>query len=122
MLKKLINCTLAIILAVVVLAGFTSPAFAWTEVEFHPQTTYEQIAFIPGDEVSGEFIKGLASGLGAAIGGVAGTMAACYAVDVLVVPFNPIAAGYLATLCPGIGATIGGVGGFVSTNAVVNPN
>jgi hypothetical protein len=120
MLKKLINSTLAIILAVIVLAGFTRPAFAWTEAEFRPQIAYEQIAFVPSGEVSGEFAKGFFSGLGAAIGGVVGTMAACYAVDVLVVPVNPLAAGYLATLCPSIGAAVGGASGFVSTNTVLS--
>lgn len=111
---------LAIIFAFIVLTGFTRPAFAWTDAEFRSLGSYEELAFIPNGEISEELVKALLSGFAAAFGGVLGTMAACYAVDVLIAPVNPPAAGYLATLCPGIGATVGGAGGFVGTNTVLN--
>lgn len=120
--KKIISSMLAIILTVIVLTGFTTPAFAWTEAEFRPLSNYEKAALIPNGELSYEFWKGVWYGLGGALGGVAGTMFACYTVDVLITPVNPPAAAYLATLCPGIGATVGGAGGLAGANAVISPN
>lgn len=121
MLKRIISSMLAIILTVIVLTGFTRPAFAWTDAEFRPLSSYDKPAFIPNGELSNEFLRGLWNGLGVALGSAVGTMAACCAVDVLIAPVNPPAAAYLATMCPSIGAVVGGAGGFATTNTVVNP-
>lgn len=121
MLKRIVSSTLAIILAAIVLTGFARPAFAWTEAEFRPLSNYAKPAFIPNGELSYELLKGVWYGIGGALGGVAGTMIACYTVDALIAPVSPPAAAYLATLCPGIGATVGGVGGLVGAN-VISPN
>lgn len=120
--KTIISSMLAIILAVIVLTGFTRPAFAWTDAEFRSLSNYEKPALIPNGELSNEFWKGVWQGFGGALGGVTGTMFACYTVDVLIAPINPPVAAYLATLCPGIGVTVGGAGGLVSANAVISPN
>lgn len=123
MLKRIVSSTLAIILAAIVLTGFARPALArpaWTEAEFRLLSNYAKPAFIPNGELSYELLKGAWYGIGGALGGVAGTMIACYTVDALIAPVNPPAAAYLATLCPGIGATVGGAGGLVGANTVIS--
>lgn len=106
---------LAIILAVVVLTGFTRPAFAWTDAEFRPLTNPGSLAYVSPDDLSGEFIKGVFGGIGGVIGGVL----ACYTIDVLLAPVNPPLAVYLATACPGLGGIIGGTSGYKSAEVVI---
>jgi hypothetical protein len=115
MFRKLISSTLAVILAVIVLGGFASPASAWTEAEFRPLTSSGNLAYVSPDELSDEFTKGVFGGFGGIIGGIL----ACYAVDVLVAPINPPLGVYLATVCPGLGGIIGGTSGYKGTELVI---
>jgi hypothetical protein len=120
MTKRIISSILTILFAVILLTSFTEPAFAWAEAEFRPLSSYEKPAFIFNALLPDDLVKGLLYGFGTALGGVGGTITACYAVDVLIAPFNPPVAVYLATLCPGIGVVIRGTGGAEFTQLLVN--
>ena len=61
--------------------NFVSPVFAYTESVI-PDYVYTEAA-------SSSFWDGFLGGLGAALGGAAGTVVACYAVDVLIAPVAP---------------------------------
>lgn len=65
------------------------------------------------------FVNGFWQAFGGVIGGATGTIATCYAVDVLIAPVAPPAAAYLAAMCPAIGATVTGVGGAAGATAIV---
>ena len=103
----MIRSLVAIILTITIaLTGFTRPAYAFT-----PDYTYTELASIP-------FLDKALEGAGTAFGGVVGVIAACYIVDVLIVPVAPPVAAYGAGVCSAIGATVGGAaGGFASTKA-----
>jgi len=119
MLKTIVSSTLAIILTLVIsLTAFVRPVSASTEVEFYPLSSQELIAFADGD-LTYKFLEKVIQGLGGALGGVLGSAAACYAVDVMILPFNPPLAAYFATACPAIGGVVGGSGGFVGATKMV---
>jgi hypothetical protein len=83
MTKRIISSILTILFAVILLTSFTEPAFAWAEAEFRPLSSYEKPAFIFNALLPDDLVKGLLYGFGTALGGVGGTITACYAVDVL---------------------------------------
>jgi len=66
----------------------------------------------------GSFTNGFWQALGGVVGAATGTVAVCYAVDVLIAPAAPPVAVYLATVCPAIGATVGGIGGMAGVNTL----
>lgn len=80
--------------------------------------TFVSPAFAANDSAIGSLVNGFWQGLGAVIGGAAGTVVTCYAVDVLIAPVAPPAAAYLATVCPAIGATVG-VGSAAGASAMI---
>jgi hypothetical protein len=53
------------------------------------------------------------------LGGVLGSAAACYAVDVMILPFNPPLAAYFATVCHGVGGAAGVAGGYIGATEMV---
>jgi hypothetical protein len=135
MLKRIVSFTLAIILTLVISStAFVRPVSASTEVEFYPLPNLENpvstteefyplssqdlIAFANGD-LTYKFLEEVIKGLGGGLGGVLGSAAACYAVDVAILPFNPPLAAYFATVCHGIGSVVGGSGGFIGATKMV---
>ncbi len=135
MLKRIVSSTLAIILTLVIgLTAFIRPVSASTGVEFYPLpnlenpastveefyplSTQDLIAFADGG-LTYEFLKEVIKGLGGGLGGVLGSAVACYAVDVMIWPFNPPLAAYFATVCHGIGGVVGGSGGYIGATKMV---
>lgn len=84
MIRSLLTIILTFTIA---LTGFTKPAYSYT-----PDDLYNEIAL-------NSFWSKFLEGAGTAIGGVTGTVIACYAVDVLIAPLAPPVAGYLAVIC-----------------------
>ena len=119
MFKRIVSFTLSIIITLVISSTtFVRPASASTEVEFYPLSSQDLIAFANGD-LTYKFLEEVLKGLGGGLGGVLGSAAACYAVDVAILPFNPPLAAYFATVCHGIGGVVGGSGGFISATKMV---
>jgi hypothetical protein len=124
--KRIVSFTLAIIFTLVISSTvFVRPVSASPEVEFYPLSSQELplssqelIAFANGD-LTYEFLAEVIKGLGGGLGGVLGSAAACYAVDVMILPFNPPLAAYFATVCHGIGGVVGGSGGFIGATKMV---
>ena len=130
MFKRIVSSTLVIILTLVIgSTAFVRPVSASTEVElyplpnlenpastaeeFYPLSTQDLIAFADGN-LTYEFLKQVIGGIGGGLGGVLGSAAACYAVDAMILPFNPPLAAYFATVCHGMGAAVGGAGGYIT--------
>jgi len=119
MLKRILSFTLAIILTLVISStAFVKPVSASTGVEFYPLSSQELIAFADGD-LTYKFLEEVIKGLGGGLGGVLGSAAACYAVDVMILPFNPPLAAYFATVCHGVGGAAGVAGGYIGATEMV---
>ncbi len=98
---KMVRSLLVVFLTcVIALNSFVSPASANT-----------------GSAVD-SFGNGFWQAFGSIVGGAAGTVAVCYAVNVIVAPFAPPIAVYLAPICPAIGGAIG-LGGAEVAKTVV---
>jgi hypothetical protein len=90
-----------------------------TREESRPLPTLDSLGFAFPGELSYDFFKSVLEGFGAGFGGVLGSIAACYAVDLLITPVNPPLGVYLATVCPGVGGVVGGTGGYAFTEKVI---